>query len=138
MTQREQRLVRESFDAVREISGPLATLFYGRLFELAPEVRQMFRGDIRTQGGKLMEMLAAVVGHLDRLDELNPVLRDMGRRHAGYGVVASQYDVVAQALIWSLGHALEGSWSHDQKAAWRTVISKIAHEMKSGAASPPG
>ena len=45
-------------------------LFYGRHFEIAPEVRPLFRGDLKEQGRKLMLMLKVVVGGLSRLDTL--------------------------------------------------------------------
>jgi hypothetical protein len=50
MTAREKQLVRESFQAIREEAGPLSLLFYGRLFELDPQLRRMFHGDISGRG----------------------------------------------------------------------------------------
>jgi len=46
---------------IAPIAGPLFMLFYGRLFEVDPSLRHMFRGDIAIQGRKLADMLAAVV-----------------------------------------------------------------------------
>ena len=66
MTTQQRRLVQESFPAISESSGPITQLFYGRLFELAPEVRPMFRQDIAVQARKSMDMLAALVTNLDR------------------------------------------------------------------------
>ena len=43
MTLREKQLVRESFQGIGEVAGPLSLLFYGRLFELDPALRPMFR-----------------------------------------------------------------------------------------------
>ena len=37
-----------------------AGMFYGRLFEIAPEVRPLFKGDMAEQGRKLMATLAVV------------------------------------------------------------------------------
>ena len=54
MTPRQVQLVRESFDDVRDVAGPLSQLFYGRLFSLEPSTRALFRTDIRLQGEKLM------------------------------------------------------------------------------------
>lgn len=130
MTARQERLVRESFAAVQELAEPLAVLFYGRLFERAPETRRMFHEDIRRQGAKLMEMLAAVTGHLGRLEELNPVLRAMGQRHAAYGVLPHHYDLVEEALLWSLGHALEEGFDAEHREAWREVVRHIARGMQ--------
>ena len=54
-------LVQDSFKKVAPISEVAAELFYGRLFEVAPQVKPMFRGDMKEQGRKLMATLGVVV-----------------------------------------------------------------------------
>jgi hemoglobin-like flavoprotein len=44
-----------------------------------------------------MQMLTAAVKGLDRLEQLVPVVKDLGRRHAGYGVEERHYDTVPSA-----------------------------------------
>ena len=39
-------------------------MFYGRLFEIAPETKALFKGDMSEQGRKLMATLAVVIGAL--------------------------------------------------------------------------
>jgi hemoglobin-like flavoprotein len=135
MTPEQIRLVRDSFPGIAELSRPIALLFYGRLFEVAPEVQPMFKQDIAVQGRKLMEMLTALVTNLDQFEEMEPALKALGQRHAGYGVQPDHYPMVAAALIWAFGLALEGEFSPDLKAAWLAVIEAVAAVMKSGAAS---
>ena len=43
--------MQQSFAKVVPISDQAARLFYGRLFEIAPEVKPMFPGDMTEQGG---------------------------------------------------------------------------------------
>ena len=50
--------VQESFAKVVPISEQAAILFYGRLFEIAPAVKPLFRGDMTEQGRKLMATLS--------------------------------------------------------------------------------
>ncbi|MBC8168095.1 MAG: hemin receptor [Bryobacteraceae bacterium] len=134
MTNSERQLIRESFAGIAPITGPLSLLFYGRLFELDPSMRQMFRGDIALQGRKLMDMLATVVDNLDRLDTIQPALHAMGQRHVAYGVLPAHYDTVQNAMIWALGQALEDGLTLDARAAWRSVLSSLSEGMKAGAA----
>ena len=54
-------LVRANFALVAPVSKEAAALFYGRLFEIAPPLRALFRGDMQSQGAKLMAMLATAV-----------------------------------------------------------------------------
>jgi nitric oxide dioxygenase len=59
-----QQEVRETFQTLRTMSAPLATLFYGRLFAYAPGLRPMFRGDLTTQGAKSMSLIESCVDSL--------------------------------------------------------------------------
>ena len=134
----EKDLVQRSFAQVMPIAETAAELFYGRLFELDPTLRPMFRGDMREQGRKLMQMLAVAVHGLDRLHEILPAVRAMGRRHAGYGVTDEHYDTVASALLWTLEQGLGEQFTPDVKAAWVSVYTMLANAMKSGAMEQAG
>ena len=136
MTPREKQLVRESFQDIREVAIPVARLSYGRLLDLEPSLRPMFREDFQKQSAKLMDMLTAVVDNLDDLEKLNPVLREMGLRHAGYGVVPRHYDLVEKALLWSLAHALEPGFHTNVRSAWQRVISSVSAAMLAGEKPP--
>jgi len=134
MTARQTRLVRESFPTIRERNETLVLLFYGRLFQLAPSVRSMFSGDLGIQVRKFGDMLTAFVDALDDFDELRPELRAMGQRHVGYGVVPENYDSLAAALLWALGHMLQPDFSPEVKSAWAALIDEVSAAMKAGAA----
>jgi len=133
MTLNEKNLVQGTFAQVAPIADVAAELFYGRLFEIAPELRPMFRGDMKEQGRKLMQMLAIAVKGLDRLHEILPAVRKMGRRHAAYGVRDEHYDTVATALLWTLEKALGDGFTPEVKSAWVSVYTVLATAMKSGA-----
>jgi hemoglobin-like flavoprotein len=134
MTREQKLIVRENFAALQETAGPLSLLFYGRLFSLAPEARRMLHGDIKLQGKKLMDMLQAIVDSLDSWDRMRPILADLGARHAGYGVTDWHYEMLASALLWSFGQALEADFDARARAAWTEVVNAISLEMRSGAA----
>jgi hemoglobin-like flavoprotein len=51
MTPAQIALVRSSFDQVLPISEQAAEIFYARLFELAPQVRVLFKGDMQASLG---------------------------------------------------------------------------------------
>jgi hemoglobin-like flavoprotein len=61
MTPKRIQLVKSSFAKIAPVEDQTAALFYRRLFELDPDLRALFRGDMATQGAKLMTALGAVV-----------------------------------------------------------------------------
>src|SRR6266496_812139 len=132
MTATQRRLVRESFELLREDDRPLMLLFYGKLFEMDPSTRGLFQNDISLQGRKLMDMLAEVVNSLDDFQSLKPRLAELGRKHAGYGVHQKHYETLTSALLWAIAQALEGNFNSSTKEAWRLAISTICEAMKAG------
>jgi len=137
MTPRQKQLVRETFPALHEVAEPLVQLFYGRLFQIAPAVRPLFKGDLDAQVRKFSDMLEVLVGQLEDFDQQRPALRAMGLRHVAYGVLPEHYDTVAEAFLWALGHMLHPDFSANVKDAWTVWIDEVSVEMKAGAAEQP-
>jgi hemoglobin-like flavoprotein len=119
-------LVQSSFRALLPISDTVARLFYDRLFELAPEVRPLFKGNIDQQGPKLIGMLAIAVKQLERPEDLIPALRELGKRHVDYGVKREHYALVGAAFLWTLRESLGASFTEDVRTAWATTFGFLA------------
>jgi hemoglobin-like flavoprotein len=134
MTPHQKMLVQTTFAQVAPIAETAAALFYGKLFELDPALRPLFKGDITEQGRKLMHTLGVAVSGLDKLEVLVPVVRNLGSRHAGYGVQDQHYETVAVALLWTLETGLGEAFTPVVREAWATVYWIVADTMKGGAA----
>jgi hemoglobin-like flavoprotein len=137
-TPRQKRLVRESFESVSEYSDSVVTLFYGRMFELAPQVRPLFKIEIRAQSAKLFDTLSGLVDALDRFEELRGPLADLGRRHAEYKVEPAHYQVLVQALTWAFAQALGLKFDHETRAAWEQLLNAVSEVMIGGTAGTDG
>jgi len=133
LTMTQKSLVQDSFASIAPIADDAAALFYRRLFDVAPSLQPMFRGDMTEQRRKLMQMLTAAVKGLDQLDQLVPVVKDLGRRHARYGVVDAHYDTVGSALLWTLEKGLGSAFTADVREAWTVVYGLLATTMKEAA-----
>ena len=129
MTPHQIKLVQTSFAQVAPIAATAADLFYGRLFEVAPEVRAMFPDDLSGQKKKLMAMLGTAVAGLSHLDTLLPAVRALGQRHAGYGVSAEQYVPVGAPLLWTLEKGLGDAFTAETREAWATTYRVLAGTM---------
>lgn len=133
-TETQIALVQQTFAAIAPIADDAASLFYHRLFEMDPSLQRLFKGDMAEQRRKLMQMLTAAVKGLQRLDQLVPVVEDLGRRHAGYGVTDLHYETVGAALLWTLEMGLGRAFTPEVKEAWVTVYGLLASTMKGAAA----
>lgn len=130
MTPEQAGLVKDSWAKVVPISETAAELFYGRLFEIAPEVKPMFASsDMKEQGAKLMKMITMAVASLDNLDALVPAVQNLGRQHVGYGVKDEHYDYVGSALLWTLGQGLGDDFNEPTRDAWATTYGILSKTM---------
>lgn len=128
-------LVRHSHARIEPQAAVAGRLFYARLFEAHPTLRPLFHGSLESQGVKLMALLGSALDLLDRPGALRPLLRGLGRRHADYGVEPWHYDAVRDALLQTLADVLGRDFGEPERAAWRHVYGRIAHEMQSAAAA---
>ncbi|MGM4904429.1 globin family protein [Tardiphaga sp. 866_E4_N2_1] len=126
-------LVQDSFKKVAPISDVAAELFYGRLFEVAPQVKPMFRGDMKEQGRKLMATLGVVVTGLTRLETVLPAASALAKQHVAYGVKAEHYPIVGGALLWTLEKGLGDAWTPELAAAWAAAYGTLSGYMISEA-----
>ena len=133
LNERQIEMVQASFRQVAPIAEQAAEMFYARLFEIAPEVRPMFKGDMAEQGRKLMAVLAAVVNGLRDLDKIVPVAERLAVGHVDYGVRPEHYRTVGEALLWTLGEAFGDDFTPDMHAAWGAAYTTLAGVMISAA-----
>jgi len=135
MTPERIRTVQSTWVKLLPIKASAAQLFYEKLFETDPSLRAMFKGDMRQQGEKLMQVIDAAVNGLSRLEHITAAIQELGRRHAAYGVKDHHYDTVAVALLWTLSESLGSEFTPEAKEAWLTVYDVLATTMREAAAT---
>jgi len=126
MTPQQVNQVQASFIKVVPMANRAAALFYGRLFETAPETRALFRSDIDRQGRKLMSALKTVVNNLGDFETIVPVARDLAKRHVAYGVAREHYSLVGSALLWTLEQGLADEFTPALRTAWEAAYSALS------------
>ncbi len=129
MTPEQIEMVSSTWKQVLPISDKAAELFYGRLFEIAPEVKPLFKSNMEEQGKKLMQMINTAVNNIEHVDKIIPALQDLGKRHVGYGVSEDHYTMVAEALLWTLEQGLGDAFTEEVKAAWTETYMTLAGVM---------
>ncbi len=136
MTPQQVALVRQSFAKVVPIGEQAAALFYDRLFTVDPSTRPLFRGDMKSQGAKLMAAIGAVVKSLDRIEVMLDEIRALARRHDRYGVREEHYASVGAALLWTLEQGLGADFTPEVREAWATAYGVLSSTMTAAASEP--
>jgi hemoglobin-like flavoprotein len=129
----EKQLLRSSLGTLLSDADTAASVFYTHLFAQEPSLRALFTSSIREQGHKFTQMLAVTLASIDSLDNVVPLLWQMGKRHRGYGVTPTHYDAMAVALFAMLEQQLGKDFTPDVRAAWTALYSLMASTMKQAA-----
>lgn len=137
MDENQIDLIQESFRKVVPIKETAADIFYTRLFEIAPEVKPLFKGDISEQGMKLMTTLGVVVNGLKDLDAIVPVAQQLAVKHVDYGVQPEHYAPVGEALIFTLEKGLGDNFTPELKEAWLAAYTTLSGVMIDAAYPKP-
>jgi len=139
MTPERRKLVLESWKLLAPYSEQFGTAFYRRLFEIDPELRLLFASTIlEEQIHKLTTMLDLIVHWLDVPERLVPVLKQLGARHANYGVTDDHFAKVGSALIGAMEEQLGDRFTNEARSAWNEAYLLISALMRRGAAKVSG
>jgi hemoglobin-like flavoprotein len=148
MTPAQLRLLQRSFSEIEPIAETFGTLFYERLFAIAPQMRPLFRTDIKAQQSKFMKVIGEVVQlHLRAMvclpataqhsgEAVLPGAYWSGKLHAAYGVRMSDFDAMKEALVWALNQTLGDDATPEVQAAWVAAYDIVARAMQTGMESP--
>lgn len=129
LTSRQVELVQSSFLLVEPLLEKATSIFYDRLFDLDPSLRQLFRKPREEQERVLAHTLTVVVKSLDR-PELREAIESLGRRHTGYGVRDANYTTFGAALLWTLETVLGEACTAEIRSAWTAVYGSLAFTMR--------
>ncbi len=126
------RLLQESYRLFEPASDLVATLFFLRLQEIAPEVQPMMQGDMNEQRKQLLIAIGLTVASLERFDDIVPSLKLLGSKYRAIGVEPYHYGGVGEALLWTLKQSLASNWSPELEDAWTALCTVVAEAMTEG------
>lgn len=129
-------LVQSSFETVRARPAEAVELFYGRLFEIAPQVKPLFRTSTEAQGQKLIDTLSTLISGLRDFEALQPDLKALAEKHMGYGVTAGHYEPMGEALLWTLDDLLGEDFTPAVRHAWASIYHIISRAMIAATEEP--
>jgi|KBSSwiStaDraftv2_1062776.scaffolds.fasta_scaffold167003_3 hemoglobin-like flavoprotein len=135
MTPEHIHAVQSTWGKVLPIKAIAARLFCERLLETDPSLSCLFRGDMRQQGAKLIQVIDAAVNALSRLDRIGPLMQVIGRRYADRGVDDHHFGMVGDALLWTLDKGLGDEFTPEVRDAWATVYGELVAAMLDAAAT---
>lgn len=130
LTARQVDLVKAGFSELLSGGDAPMVRFYQRLFERAPELKDLFSQDIERQARKFVQSLRVIVGGLSSTEKAAPVLQRLGQRHQGYGVQSDHYAIVGRALIDTIEAELGDGFTDEMRESWVAAFDLVASLMQ--------
>lgn len=128
--------VRESFDELRPYLEPTSLQFYEALFERAPELRSLFREDLRAQGMRFMNTLGLILADMEHPGEPSVDYSELGKLHTMLGIRKAHFEPMQEALIDTLRATTGERLTPELEAAWREAFNEFADKLIEGGNIP--
>jgi hemoglobin-like flavoprotein len=126
LSQEQKRLVRDSFTRIEPAADLVARLFYLKSVDLDPSIRDVLKAPSRAQRRKFMAAMKLAVISLDRLEQLQPMIRLLGIRQRQEGIKSRHYTTFRRAWVWTLEQSLEARFSREAREAWTALLGEMA------------
>ena len=136
MTPTQVSLVQQSFSKAAGLGEAVSEIFYAELFAIDPNLRALFKGDMREQGRKLLTTLAMVVNGLTSPSTIVPAAQKLAVKHLDYGVESRHYTFVGNALLRTLKKGLGAEFTPEVREAWIAAYQLLANVMREAAYGP--
>ncbi|OAE30107.1 hypothetical protein AXG93_1112s1240 [Marchantia polymorpha subsp. ruderalis] len=120
-TKEQSQLVIESWQMVKKDSATHSVTFFAKIFEIAPGAKALFSflkdSDIPFDKNpklkahaltvfRLTGDSACMLGEKGAIDALHPKLKELGKKHVGYGVIAAHFDLTelthSAYILWAV------------------------------------
>lgn len=102
------------------------TEFYGRLFDVHPSVKPLFKTTIAGQGRKLVSMISFLILLMDTdVESLHTQLKALARMHCAIGVLSNQYAMMMDTLLWTLQYCLGKEVFMPVRISWLKCLSRV-------------
>ncbi|MEO9485603.1 MAG: globin domain-containing protein [Ekhidna sp.] len=128
MTSKQIDLIIKSWERISH-EPQLIQKFYDKLFEIAPETRVYFQGDIAKQSEKFAYTLGFVAGNIERMDKIKKDIEELGRIHSKLLIKEEEYSYLKEALLITIDEALDGGDNTETIQAWDHVLTYISDLM---------
>lgn len=148
MTPEQAKIVADSFSQLESRLPELGAAVYDRLFDVAPETRSMFRGDMSAQHKKLVNVIVEFVKLRRRSQHFLPVTGSSGTAvvpglnrlrsgHTAAGVKAEHYALMRKAILNSLDSMLGEKFDAKAAEAWGAAFDMLAETMQKPESATP-
>ncbi|KAB5543086.1 putative flavohemo protein [Coniochaeta sp. 2T2.1] len=129
LTSRQIQIVKSTIPALQEHGIAITTLFYKRLLETHPQLKNIFNTAHQATGEQPAALAHAVWAYAVNIENpqaLKAAISRIGHKHASLGVTADQYPVVGDGLLSAIKEVLGDAVDEPMIDAWKAAYEQLA------------
>ncbi|KMK56563.1 flavohemoprotein, putative [Aspergillus fumigatus Z5] len=129
LTTQQKEIVKSTIPALQEHGVTITTLFYKRLLEAHPELKNIFNTAHQATGEQpaaLAHAVWAYASNIDQPEALSTAVSRIGHKHASLGVLPEHYPIVGQHLLVSIKDVLGPAANEQVLNAWAAAYQELA------------
>lgn len=129
ITSQQKEIVKATIPALQEHGVTITTLFYKRLLDAHPELKNIFNNahqETGEQPAALAHAVWAYAVNIDHPEALSTAVSRIGHKHASLGVTADHYPIVGEHLLAAIKEVLGPAVNKDILDAWGAAYNQLA------------
>lgn len=126
-------IVKSTAPLLEEHGETITKVFYAELFELNPQLKNLFNMANQGKGEQsraLSDTVIAYAKNIDQLEALLPAVRRIAHKHVSLGVQPNQYQLVGNSLLHAIQTVLDLDEAHPAMLAWTEAYAVLANVFK--------
>jgi len=124
------QIIKSTVPVLEKQGTEITKRFYQMLFTSHPELLNIFNHANQSKGRQQTALANAVYAaalHIDRLESILPVVRQIAHKHRSLGVKAEHYPIVGEHLLKAIKDVLGDAATEDILSAWAEAYGVIAN-----------
>lgn len=141
-------IVKSTVPVLEENGVAITSRFYQLLFQNHPELKNIFNQSNQRKGDQpqaLANAVYAAAANIDQLENILPVVKQVGHKHRSLNIKPEHYPIVGENLLKAMQDVLKEGATEEVISAWTKAYGVIADafisvekEMYEEAANKPG
>ncbi|WP_395376996.1 globin domain-containing protein [Marinicella sp. W31] len=129
LSEQTKKMIKRTAPLLKSQGEHITCHMYVLLFSRYPQTTELF-SETGKQPQKLAQAIVAFATHVDALDQLQPVLYEISKRHVAAGVRPAHYLMVAEVLMDAMTEILGSDvFTRELRQAWQQAYQVLATHL---------
>ena len=129
LSEQTRKMIKQSTPVMKAQGDHITCYMYVLLFARYPETTKLF-SEAGKQPQKLAQAIVAFATHIDALEQIQPALYNISKRHVAAGVRPAHYLMVAEVLLDAMADILGSDvFTHELRQAWQQAYQVLATHL---------